>query len=345
LFVGLANNESAPGINNFRGCVFGIERTESVRVVGNDDEPILGTISDNPNASGTQYTLFEAENGTGNFITNNVRAGDIVRYQYTADGYDNPVYTSYTVDQVLSEDSLILLTGPGTSIVTPQKVEIWHTNSTDEIVADLQGKAQAFADRRVVVCWPDRPKNAGVTETGYYVAAAIAGQISGVAPHQGLTNAELAGFDDMSASYALFTDEQLNDLASSGIWIVTEDEDGTIHTRHALTTDTTDINLREEMVRRNVDNMSGLVVARFQAFIGRANVSPKLIGRLNYEVQALHDQFTDSTLFTDELGPQLIAGTRLKIVQNPLLKDTVDVVLGWLVPAPNNYTLVNLQIS
>ncbi|MHC4610902.1 MAG: hypothetical protein ACYS7M_11215, partial [Planctomycetota bacterium] len=358
LYQAFVNAQSDEEIGAWKAMFMNLRATTTKMVVGQssasaqalhptstDGEVVLATLGDNPNASGTQYTLLSIPEGNGGFVTYGVEAGDIVRFLFTVDAFGTEDYTEFVVDSVLSEDSLLLLTGYTDPVTEPQRVEIWHTLSKNEIVTDLKGQAQAFADRRVCAIWPDLVGTGGESQYGYFLCAALAGLVSGVAPHQGLTNVEVAGWDDYSRSYQFFSDSQLDDLDDGGVWIVTEDRDGTPHTRHALTTDTIDINRREEMIRRNVDSMSYLFLGRLGQYIGRTNVTPSMLRRLEYDVTAAVD-FLKINGFTTELGPQLIDGSiREGYPQvHPLLADRVQIILDLEVPAPMNNLELHLIV-
>lgn len=359
LFHAHVESESSPETGNWKAAFFALSAPSSQMVVGKssaadqalrptstDGEVVLATIADNPNATGTQYTLLSVDSGNAGFLTHGVASGDVVRFLFTVDAFGNSAYTEFIVDTVLSEDSLLLLSGHDVSVSEPQKVEIWHTLTKDELVATLVDKAQAFADKRVVAVWPDLLGNAGVTMAGYYAAASLAGLVSGVQPHQGLTNVEVSGYDDAAArTRDYFSDTQLRALADGGVWIVTEDRNGTVHTRHALTTDTTDINHREEMVRRNLDAISYLFRRRLGVFIGRANATPSMVDKLELEVGETIDYLKTSG-YTDDLGPQVISGELRSGYPriHPLLADQIEIVLDWVLPAPLNQVSLYLVL-
>jgi hypothetical protein len=182
-----------------------------------------------------------------------------------------------------------------------------------------------------------------VYDTVFFLAAALAGLASGVVPHQGLTNVEVTGFDDFSRSYKLFNETQLNRMAEAGVWIVTQDRDGTPFTRHALTTDMLDLNRREEMIRRNVDSISYLFLRRLRPYIGRTNATPVMVDYLDNRVKEII-RFLESSGYTQELGTQLISGSIRVLQLHPLLKDRIEIVLDLVVPAPLNNIELHLVV-
>lgn len=364
LFQAQVAAESSPEAGNWKAMFVGLQATVENMVVGKSDadaqalsptsvdgDVVLATLEDNPEATGTQYTLLSVPANNSGFITYGVQSGDLVRFLFTIDSFGDAVYEEFVVDQVLSENSLLLLAGHDNPISVPQKMEIWHNLSKNEIVEDLKDQAQSFADRRVVAVWPDVVGTGGNAQDGYFLCAALAGLASGVVPHQGLTNVAVAGFDDLaSRSRDYFSSSQLDELASGGVWIGTEDRDGTPHSRHALTTDTTDLNRQEEMIRRNVDSISYLFLRRLRPFIGRSNATPSMLRKLRYEVlRAI--KYLASNGYTSELGPQLISGAiatdndGTEILRiHPLAADRVEIVLDIVVPAPLNTLELHLVI-
>jgi hypothetical protein len=352
--IGAESNEIA---NNWKAGFFSLKAEPKQLVVGEGAlikgvlgevmEPMLATLKDDPNATGQQYTLLQVPQGTtfakGYFITNEVQPGDIVRYNFSVDQYGEEQYEEYVVDQVLSENSLRLFTGADAPVTQEQRFEIWHNRNRNEIAEDIAQQAGSLSNRRICAVWPDQVGEAGTSQPGYYLAAALAGLVSGVVPHQPLTNVEVAGFDDFTRSYKYFNETQLNRMAEAGVWIVTEDRDGTPHTRHALTTDNLDLNRREEMIRRNVDSMSYLFLRRLRPFIGRTNVQPGMLRRLKFEVETIIN-FLSNNGNTEELGSQLISGEIRKLQVHPLLKDRIEIVLDLVVPAPLNNIELHLVV-
>ena len=354
LFAAHIGNESNEIANNWKAGFFALQSRTSKMLVGEGApitgvsgneiaDPVLATISDDPSATGDQYTLLQVPNGAGYFITNDVQPGDLVRYSYTVDGFGATKYSEYVVDEVLSESSLRLYSGTDTAITTPQRVEVWHNMNRNEMADDIAERAGALSNRRVCAVWPDQVGSAGTLQPGYFLAAALAGLASSVVPHQGLTNVEVSGFDDFTRSYKMFNETQLNRMAAAGVWIVTEDRDGTPYSRHALTTDNLDLNRREEMIRRNVDSISYLFLRRLRPYIGRTNATPLMVDFLRSRVGETFD-FLKSNGYTQELGSQLIDGTIRVLRVHPLLKDRIEIVLDLVVPAPLNNIELHLVV-
>jgi hypothetical protein len=356
LFQAHVEAESGPERSNWKAVVCALQGKTTKLLVGkssaaaqelqptsSNGELVLAKLVDNPNATGIQYTRLTVPAANSNFITYGVRSGDIVRFLYSIDGFGDETYTEFIVDSVLSENSLLLQAGHASAINVAQKVEIWRNLSRSEVKADLIDQAQGYGNRRVVAIWPDRPATAGNVQAGYFLAAAIAGLASGVLSNQGLTNVEVNGFDNLT-SYTTdyFTDAQLTEMSNGGVWIVTEDRNGTPITRHAVTTDTSDLKVREEMIRRNLDAISYVFVNALRPYIGRANATPVLLERLNYILTSNIGSL--SAPVATDLGPRLISGEIVTLRIHPLAADRIEIVLNLVLPAPLNEVQLYLVV-
>jgi len=306
-------------------------------------DPVLATIEDDPDTSGTQYTIVEA---TGEkFITNGVRPGDTVRTLYTTDGFGNIVYSEFTIDEVLNEETLRLISGPDAPVVTPSKIEIWRTLTNTAVASTLATYPGLFASRRAYLVWPDTVGNAGKTFPGYFLCAALAGLRSGVLPHQGLTNVEINGFDDLSRTLE-FTTTQLNTMAASGYWIVTKDPNiGLVYTRHQLSCGTqTDVNQKEQSVTTNLDNISYNALQTLATYIGKGNVTPTMVAIIKGELISLMTQFS-SNIVTNRLGAQITGWEITQLEQHPTFKDRIIARVLLELPAPFNNLELYLIVS
>jgi len=301
-------------------------------------DPYLATVTDDPSTVGTQYTFVTWTGGT--FLTDGVIAGDILRCNYSSDGFSNYTYEEYTVDAVISEDTMRLISGPSAAINVPSKFEVWRNLSKTQIATNYGAISAAFGDRRVRHIWPDWVGSAGTQMEGFYLCAALAGLRSGVAPHQGLTNVELVGFDDLERTTEYFGGSQLNIIAEAGTWIVTETPEGTVYTRQQLTTgDYDDLNEREDSIVTNVDSISYYLLGIFEPYIGKANVTPDFVTFLESQLDAAIETLKASG--TDILGGQVLDGTEItEIRQHSLLRDRVVAQVNLDLPYPfNNFEL------
>jgi len=346
------NSESAEDVANFKALVVSLRVADTRMVVGEstaadqevqptstDGDIVLGVLEDNPNAAGTQYTLLRVPAGNAGFKTYGVRAGDKVRFLFSVDAFGQPTYKEFTVDAVISEDSLRLLKGHTTAVSQPQRLEIWRTLSKDELVDAIVAQAQSFADKRVVAIWPDRLTSGANVLPGYFAAAAFGGLRSGAAPHQPLTRAAISGFDGVSRSTGFFTETQLRRLEQGGVLILERDDAGSIVIRHAITTDVSNLKKSEESMRVNMDAISLYLRDIVSPLIGRANNWSGLGELITYQIEKRIELLTQLNS-TTELGPQLQPDQTVnKVLQNivhPILEDKRLITVRVKLPAPFN---------
>jgi len=313
-----------------------------------DGEVCVSVIEDDPQSTGTQYTIVRNSAGNGKFITNGVRAGDIVRAQYAGDGFGNYTYSEYVVDLVQSEEQIRLKTGPSVPISVAAKIEIWRNLTLTEEAAEIARDAGAYYDRRIMAIWPDTIESSGTIQEGFHLAAALAGLSSGILPQQGMTRLAVAGFSDVQRT-ARFSKSQLDSMALSGTWIVIQDPDGNIFTRQAISTGNySDINQREEMLTRNVDSISYRFKDFFEPYIGVTNVTPSMEAVIEAGVTTLINVL-QTERFTENLGGQLIDAKPATdadgddtpwIDVHPIFKDRYVVRVILEVP----YALNNIEI-
>lgn len=356
IFAAHAQQMSGPTVGRWRRAIVCSPAVEEIGVLvaAHNGSALLATVSDDPAQSATQYTFLEISTPTGqtpvSLVTAGVRAGDIVRAQYVADGFGGQAYSEYVVDAVLSEESLRLFSGPAAAIPVASKIEIWRPFSTAEMANYVKLLGGSFGSRRVTNVWPDYITSGGVAVPGFHLAAAIAGLRSGIVPQQGMTNLEIAGFDAVPRTVDLFNSDQLDDLAEAGNWVVTQDPiTGQIFTRHALTTDTTDLNSREEMVTANVDAISYYFLNELAPFIGISNITPALVDQIHTECKALIS-YLESSTFVERLGGQLVhsdelgSTTIVSIARHPTMFDRLVIVINLVIPYPLNVIECHLVI-
>ena len=342
-FQAHVDSQSSPTKGRWRCCWLNqvLPSTLPIYTKDSSGHPLLATISLSSGVPGTQYTTLESPGA--NFITQGVRVGDIVRTLYTSDGFGNQSYSEFAIQSILNQETLLLATGPSSPVTVPSKFEVWRNPNADALATEAATFPGVYSDRRVKLVWPDVVGDAGVTMPGYFLCAALAGLRSGVLPHQGLTNVEVKGFDDLSRTTQFFTSDQLDVLAASGYWIVTQDTNtGTVYTRQQLTTgDQSDINMREDSVTSNMDNLSYNFLQIMAPYIGRGNVTPTMIKLLQGDLIGMIAQFKN-TIASNTLGPQIITGQIVSLAPDTVYRDRIDCTINITLPYPLNNLVLYL---
>lgn len=340
-------DQSSAENGRWRICWLNMAATNPIDVysvdAGNPTQPVLATITQDPNLPSPAYVDVTSTGQT--FLTSGVLPGDTVRALYTSDGFGNLTWTDFTVDVVLNEESIRLLSGPASAVNVASKIEIWRTLSTTQLATELATNPGIYASRRAYLVWPDVVGDAGQTFPGYYLCAALSGLRSGVLPQQGLTNVAVIGFDDVSRTTTLFSAAQLNIMAASGYWIVTQDpNDGVIYTRHQLSTgDQSDLNFKEQSITTNLDSISYVFLNALAPYIGQGNVTQTMINILQGEILSVITVLSN-TVTVDRLGPQIITAIIKSLAVSPTLRDRIVCVIDLTLPYPLNNVELHLVV-
>jgi hypothetical protein len=170
-----------------------------------------------------------------------------------------------------------------------------------------------------------------------FLAAEIAGISSAVVPQQSITHTVIQGIDKASRMYSRYTTAQLDDIAASGVLIVTQDTKGTdCYIRHQLTTEMDKGNLYfEESCTRNLDNISYALADIVNGYIGKANVTTSALRAIKIDITAALDEFTQNST-DDMVGPSLVDWDSLEVYQDPKFKDRVIINVNLYLPLPLN---------
>lgn len=330
--------QSAPEVANFRAAVFSIDVPSTKAVIdssaSSDGSVVLAKLADDGATSGTQYTLLSVPANNAKFVTKGVRAGDKVRFLYSTDGFGNETYSEFVIDEVISEGSLRLLTGHTSAITVAQRAEVWRTLNRADRAIEAMAQIAQHKNRRIVVIANSTVGLDGATFPGYFAAAAIAGLRSGVLPQQPLTRVAVSGINDVGSLISGLNGSQLNEIAGAGGWIIAKDNVGSIFNRHAVTSDPTDLNTREEVVRVNVDSMSVTYKSAYEPLIGKATVTDSTLTLIRTLFEAATTDMKRGV--GDFAGPQLINGVISDIRQHALYRDRVVVEAVLTVPYPLN---------
>jgi hypothetical protein len=279
------------------------------------------------------------------FVTNGVQSGDLLRINFSTDIEGNVTYDEYVVDRVLSEDCILLTASLPGAIAVAVKIEIWRSQSNTVFAQSLGAAADRYNNRRVYMVWADNPvTNDGDSLDMFYVAAALAGQRSGVAPHAPLSQVNLTGFTlDPEVK---FSRNDLNIIGAGGIWLVVKDFEGNTFTRHQLSTitDPDDLNQREQSLTTNLDHISRDMYLNTRDLFGQGNVSDAMLALIEQRLESRITAITNRP-YPAKIGPQMQGAQILRLEVDELLRDTVIVEIDPALPVPLNTLIIRFRVS
>ena len=243
---------------------------------------------------------------------------------------------TYKITSIIAENAVQLDLKPS-SEVTLAQFSISRSDTAQANIATVKNLANTFNNRRAVVVWCDNGKSAGVTIPNVYLAAEIAGLTSALLPQQGLTNTEITTIDSAPRMYTRYTQAQLDDVASHGALIVTQDSAAdAVYIRHQLTTSPDKGILYSELsCTRNLDNISYAVADLIKTYVGKYNITNTAIESITTDIQNLLDSYTSNST-NSLIGPSLVRYENLSVVQDPVALDRVVVNVDYHLPAPLN---------
>ena len=144
--------------------------------------------------------------------------------------------------------------------------------------------------------------------------------------------------------YTKFKEDELDDIAQNGVWIITQDyEDGDVYIRHQLTTDSDNGNMYyEDSVGTNLDEISYAVNSILFDFIGKRNATQDTVQEIYNSVFSV---LFDRTKAEEEviIGPALLGFSGLTVAIDAVYKDRVNVDVSLELPLPLNSIVVTLK--
>ena len=196
----------------------------------------------------------------------------------------------------------------------------------------LRNLANSYDNRRVALVWSEANVHAR------FIGAEVAGLRSALPSHLGLTRTQVATASSAPAMHYRYSDDDLDEIAAAGVFIVTQDVDGgPLYIRHQLTTKTDAGSLYyEDSVGTNMDFRSFELDDLIEPHLGVRNVTPQLISRLRIDWEdSLNRNLANR--YGDDAGPELIAWRDMVVEAHPTLRDRIKfyVVLEFPVPFNN----------
>lgn len=243
---------------------------------------------------------------------------------------------TYTVDSVQSATTLTLFNGPATSAGS-QTIELYKADTAENAAEYAASVASAFSSRRVVVTWADQAQSIDGVLDNKYIAATIAGMSSAMQPQAPMTRSEVPTVSAAPKMYTRYTKKSLDNVAASGVLVVTQDtKGGPCYIRHQLTTEMDKGVLYQELsITKNLDTISYSITDALETYVGRTNVTPSAIDAVRVKVVRALDYYTSNSI-DDKIGAALGKYEDLKVYQDPTFLTRVIVKVKLYLPVPMN---------
>lgn len=328
---------STPATNRFTRAFFPAVVAESVKVTP------ASTLTATVAAGAGGNTAVTAAAGA-NFVTAGVRAGDVLRINYSVDAFGAETYEAYAVASVQTETTLTLAAGPAAPVGVGVRFEVWRTPTKAELVAQVVAQAAAYRSQRISVVWADGFRVNGTAVPGWAGCAAAAGLVGSVPSHQSVSGTGLAGLDATTRGPGYFTAAQLRQLAAGGVFVLADDPAGGVFVTAANTTDPSTVYTREETAVRNADCVRHLLADAMAGIRQVANISDVVgeFARVRAEqlVERLKTRNTTRLLGSPVARLELTGSAQ--VVGVP---DAVTLSFRMTGPTPLNQTYIDLTLA
>lgn len=329
---------SEPDVKMWRRTLIGTDSPGEyvLATTGNDAKPIIVTVT--PTSTG-------AKTGTIKVDSTNINLKDVAlesSYVSMLPGDKIKVGSNvYTIVGTVGKDSAEISHETAVVSVSTEEAELIKADTIKNTVQYLGAIADKYNTRRASVVFCDSGTIADddrvITIPNMFLAAEIAGIASAVVPQQSITHTEVQTVTKASKMYTLYTNPQLDEIASKGVLIVTQDTKGTAcYIRHQLTTEMDKGNLYyEESCTRNLDNISYRLADIVNKYIGKANVTTSALRAIKLDITAALTEFTQDSK-DDMVGPSLVDWKNLQVYQDATFKDRVIITVDLYLPLPLN---------
>jgi hypothetical protein len=304
----------------------------------------LATVIDDPNIAGIQYSFVELDPAQdANLISDGVQPGYIFRYNFQTDINGEVIYQDFVITAIHSEHSMSISPALPAAVTIPSKYEVYKALSKDEKKAYFKAYLQTQADWRVVSAFPDSFIDENGDEVdSYFMACAVAGLKAGVEPHQGLTKYEIEGVNLTPVSFETYSEDDLNELADAGAFIVTQDTAlGRPYIRHQLTTDLSSELKSELSCGTNADELAYYFGDLLDKYIGKYNIFDAVVDEIRNALWSGIE--AKKEYVNNQIGPQVIDGEVVSITRSATQKTKLDVYLHLTIAGPLNNIDLHLK--
>lgn len=280
--------------------------------------------------------------GNAHFLEDGVAAGNFLVIH-------NGVFAGrHSILAVTSNNKLTVAQIPGiVSVQSPITYDVEKDMSKTEIAEYHKGYASSFANRRVVMIFPDIvkvPEGSVLRELpAFYLSCAVAALTTGLPTHQGFTNTTVSGFLGFIHGSDYFDEDQLDIIADGGNMIFDQEvPEAPLYIRHELTTDRSSVKFQEYMVTKNVDYICKFLTTAFKKYSGQYNVIDATFDELKTSTKAATDYLKTQTVLP-RIGGVIKSGSLVGLSEGINI-DSIAMRFKLDIPIPLNNLDITVQV-
>lgn len=331
---------STPQAGKWRVGISGLDIPDILNVLGTTTSGIKGRVS-SVDAGSKEATITLTDGNT----VGDTRSSDVVSMKGETFPSD-PMVGGY--DVIDASQYTMVVSDPSGNLSANSEVEfrVVRAASKEDQAAFVAAQCKTFGDKRAWIVPGDALVNEGSVDKevpGFYVAAGVAGYVSGVAPQVGITKVTMPGFAGMVHSNFYFTERQLNTMAGAGALLYVQEAQGTTpYCRHGLTTDMSVLEYREIVKVKNLDYLSYYFKRITDPFIGTWNINSDTVRTVRQVLDSAGSRLVARKL--PKVGAPLVNYSIQKVAQNAKSKDAMDIEISVAIGDPNNYMNIHLIV-
>lgn len=324
---------SSAALNTQRRARFAIESPGKYTILEKQVDTSNYTATVAPYGGGNKLVVISSGSSTAALLSRGITSG----YLAVINGVE------YPIDRVISDTEFLLSTGPDSAVSPAVAIKITASDTVASQKSWLKTMAEGIKDRRITLCWAERPFGSdGAILPVLFGAAHVSGLRGALPPSVGLTRQSVAPF--AGTRMQRYTEADLNDIAASGITILTQDNQTLpVRVRHQLTTNSTDILNIEESTTVRLDVLSKRLFVAFDALLGKVNTSDRTVELIRAEALKILTGAREVPAINSTFGPLIDEFSNLVVAKDANIASRINVRCTIAIGPPLNRVEVTLD--
>lgn len=304
---------------------------------------------------------FYIDSTEGGFLSAGVTIGDYIFGDVDLDIAESEYYNQYgepysnraiaKVDTVVTDNKIkVTVVNSGFDLISglnAQNLIITVLDTHGNLIQTVKGKTEAIDNHGVVSIFPDKAEvtidDEDVLIPGYYVAAITNAVMAHLPPQQGLSNLSYNSIRRVIGSSFYFTDSELDEIASSGMFVLLQQNYSTRpYVLRQLTTDVSSLETMEINKVRCLDYATLAFSAVLDDFVGKRNVNEENITDIQRLLASTGKTLIETTAH-QYLGPVITSYEIVDVFVPDGEKDAISCVVD--VETPTSLNKIRLFVS
>ena len=287
----------------------------------------------------------------GDYIFGNVDLDDAGETYYDQYGESYSAAAIAKVDSVITDNKLQV------TVITPsfdlsvglsgQNAVVAILDTHANLITTIKNKTESIDNHGVVSIFPDKYEvmmsDESVIIPGFYAAAITNAVMAHLPPQQGLSNLSYNSISRVIGSSFTFTDGELDEIASSGVFVLLQQNYSTRpYVLRQLTTDVSSLETMEINKVRCLDFATLAFSDVLQDFVGKRNVNDENIQDIERLLESVGKTLVETT-YHQYLGSVITTYEIVSVFVPDGEKDAISCVID--VETPTSLNKIRLFVS